>query len=204
MELSQLGATSEDVDIAEAITGRGHSLTSRPFSGGQKDAQRKNEAFQLFSILAAEEGYTNPTYAILSFERLDKEFPKSITRRFNGANFAYRREAKDSLSIYEFINAISGDVDCDEDVRDNKLADASNAGRARRKAQNSRNNPSSNTTSQGNGLRQKNSNYAVMIDIFLTLLQKLGLWIYNILPQMSVSLPYFIISMSWLEIPALG
>ena len=100
MELTSLDTSSEDVNIIEAITGRGHSLTSRPFSGGQKDAQRKNEAFQLFSILAAEEGYTNPTYAVLSFERLDEEFPKSITRRFNGANFAYRREAKDSLLVY--------------------------------------------------------------------------------------------------------
>ena len=149
MELSQLDATSEDIDTVEAITGRGHSLTSRPFPGDHKDAQRKNQALQLFSILAAEEGCTNPTCAILTFEKLDKGFPKSITRRFTNADFARRREEKDSLSIYEFINAISGeygDVDCDEDVSDSKLADVDNAQRARGKAHNSRNNPSSNTS----------------------------------------------------------
>ena len=110
--------------------------------------------------------------------------------------------------MYEFTNAISGDCDdlhnlAEVDVSDAKLADASSAQRARGKAQSSHNNPSSNT-SQGKGHRQKSSSYATMIDIFVTLVQKVGIWIYNILPQISVSLPVFTVSMSWLEFPAIG
>jgi hypothetical protein len=207
MPLSSL-SSSEDVDIIAAITGRGHPLKSRPFPGDDKDAKRNNAAFQLFCILAAEEGHTNPRCAILTFEKLDKEFPESITRHFTNADFAYRRERKDSLSVYEFTNAISGDSDdlhnlAEVDVSDAKLADASSAQRARGKAQSSHNNPSSNS-SQGKGHRQKSSSYATMIDIFVTLVQKVGIWIYNILPQISVSLPVFTISMSWLEFPAIG
>ena len=207
MQLSQI-SKSKDVDIVEAITGRGHSLKSRPFPGDDRNTKRKNAAFQLFWILAAEEGYTNPRCAILTFEKLDKEFPKSVTRHFTNPDFANRRKRKDSLSVYEFINAISGDYDdvyspAEVNVGDAKLAAADRAQRARGKAQSSRNNPSSNTP-QGKGHRHKNSSYTILIDVFLTFVQKLGIWIYNILPQISVSLSVFTVSMSWLEFPAIG
>ena len=40
--------------------------------------------------------------------------------------------------------------------------------------------------------------------MFLALLQKLGVWVYNLVPNLSVSLPAFLASMSWLKFPSIG
>lgn len=48
------------------------------------------------------------------------------------------------------------------------------------------------------------TNVWVIVDVFLTLTQKLGLWIYNLVPNLPVSLTGLTLLFSWLEFPALG
>ncbi len=48
------------------------------------------------------------------------------------------------------------------------------------------------------------TNVWVIVDVFLTLTQKLGLWIYNLVPKLPVPLTGLTIVFSWLQFPALG
>ena len=43
-----------------------------------------------------------------------------------------------------------------------------------------------------------------LFDMFLTLVQKLGIWVYNLVPNLGVELPVFMASMSWLKFPSIG
>ena len=78
--------------------------------------------------------------------------------------------------------------------------DAGSAQRAIAKSRGNRGKASSNTNTQkGTG-----SSFTTMIDIFLALMQKIGIWMYNIFPHLNVAIPIFTISMSWLQVPAIG
>jgi hypothetical protein len=48
------------------------------------------------------------------------------------------------------------------------------------------------------------TNFTTVIDIFVAIMQKLGVWMYNLFPHLPVDLPAFTVSMSWLRVPALG
>jgi hypothetical protein len=62
-------------------------------------------------------------------------------------------------------------------------------------------------TGGGGGSRtgfEVGTSLTTVLDIFITLMQKLGVWMYNLVPNLDVTLPAFNVSMSWLQFPAIG
>ena len=96
------------------------------------------------------------------------------------------------------------DIDNPRAERDHnaKTNDAGSAQKAISKSRGNRAGASSNT----NTTTQKSTgnSYTTIIDIFVALMQKIGIWMYNIFPHLNVAIPIFTISMSWLQVPAIG
>jgi hypothetical protein len=65
--------------------------------------------------------------------------------------------------------------------------------------------PSSSGSGIGNSTaRSAGTSLANVFDMFLALLQKLGVWVYNLVPNLDVTLPAFMTSMNWLKFPSIG
>ena len=96
------------------------------------------------------------------------------------------------------------DIDNPRAERDHnaKTNDAGSAQKAISKSRGNRAGASSNT----NTTTQKSTgnSYTTIIDIFVALMQKIGIWMYNIFPHLNVAISIFTISMSWLQVPAIG
>ena len=154
----------------------------------------------------------NNRISFVPMKTILSEFPQVLT-----SQLALTSPDAVMVSVYEFCSVLpkkGSTVNCDVDESvspDGKKTE--DVGSTKNAVKKSREGPgnskpggkSGNNNNNGKSEhRQKSSSYATIIDIFVALVQKLGIWMYNIISRLNVSLPVFTISMSWLEIPALG
>ena len=106
-------------------------------------------------------------------------------------------EVEDTFELVDFDHS-QAEKERDHDAMTN---DAGSAQRAIAKSRGNRGKAaSSNTSTQ----KSTGSSYTTTIDLFVALMQKMGIWMYNIFPQLNVAIPIFTTSMSWLQVPAIG
>jgi hypothetical protein len=123
-------------------------------------------------------------------------------------------DSKGDVTIYEYLKIVGGEDGLRRSADKKNDQGTANSGNAQTAATDARKVRGGSGSGSGSGSKgsvgesragsKVGTSLTTVLDIFVALMQKLGVWVYNLIPNLDVTLPAFTLSMSWLQFPAIG